>query len=331
MTDAMGIHEAAEAISRMDGLMGALTGEPVESKEEAEAPEAEAPEPEAKETEPQKAEAAEAPAEGEADKEATEAKEESESTEPAEKPKAYKVNVNGQEMEVDEKELLQGYQRQADYTRKTQEVAAKEREVSAKAEALESQYGTTIETLLAVAQEALGVTGAPDISLLDSDPVAYMKAKEQHERFQSLISGIAQQREVEKQRADYEFQQRTQAQIHEEHRALLDKLPEWRDPNKAKAEKAELTNYLTKNGYPPEMVNSIARAQDVVIARKAMLYDKLMASKTEVKAKLEKAPVKVEKPGTKASNQTGRTGELESRFRRSGKIDDLASLLAARL
>lgn len=41
-----------------------------------------------------------------------------------EAPATYKVKVDGQEVDVPIEELLSGYQRQADYTRKTQEVAA---------------------------------------------------------------------------------------------------------------------------------------------------------------------------------------------------------------
>ena len=39
-------------------------------------------------------------------------------------PQTYKVKVNGQEMDVPLEELLNGYQRQSDYTTKTQELAA---------------------------------------------------------------------------------------------------------------------------------------------------------------------------------------------------------------
>lgn len=43
-------------------------------------------------------------------------------------PQTYKVKVDGQELEVPLDELLNGYQRQADYSRKTQEVAAMRRQ-----------------------------------------------------------------------------------------------------------------------------------------------------------------------------------------------------------
>lgn len=47
---------------------------------------------------------------------------EEEHKEPEEEPK-YKVTVDGQEVEVTQEELLRGYMRQSDYTRKTQQLA----------------------------------------------------------------------------------------------------------------------------------------------------------------------------------------------------------------
>jgi len=71
------------------------------------------------------------------------------STEVPEEP-GYVVKVDGEEQQVTLEELQQGYQRQADYTRKTQEIAA-ERERLAQAEAivsaLEYDPAGTLDTL----------------------------------------------------------------------------------------------------------------------------------------------------------------------------------------
>ena len=63
------------------------------------------------------------------EEEATEEVEETEETdeevevEEEVEPETYKVKVNGEEFEVDIDELKAGYQRQSDYTRKSQELA----------------------------------------------------------------------------------------------------------------------------------------------------------------------------------------------------------------
>lgn len=58
------------------------------------------------------------------------------STEVPEEP-GYVVKIDGEEQQVSLEELQNGYQRQADYTRKTQEIAA-ERERLLQAEAIVS-------------------------------------------------------------------------------------------------------------------------------------------------------------------------------------------------
>ena len=48
---------------------------------------------------------------------------------------SYTVTIDGEQMDVSQSELINGYQRQADYTRKTQELAT-ERERLAQGEAI---------------------------------------------------------------------------------------------------------------------------------------------------------------------------------------------------
>jgi len=67
---------------------------------------------------------------------------------PVETPEArtYTVKVDGQTTEVSEDELVNGYQRQADYTRKTQELAAERTQSTAILEALQNDpQGTLLQ------------------------------------------------------------------------------------------------------------------------------------------------------------------------------------------
>ena len=64
--------------------------------------------------------------------------------------KPVKLNVAGEEIDVPLKEALAGYQRQADYTRKTQELAEQRRQVqfaAALQEALQNDPASTVELL----------------------------------------------------------------------------------------------------------------------------------------------------------------------------------------
>ncbi len=64
--------------------------------------------------------------------------------------KSVKLNVAGEEVDVPLKEALAGYQRQADYTRKTQELSEQRKQVqfgAALQEALQNNPGDTLEML----------------------------------------------------------------------------------------------------------------------------------------------------------------------------------------
>ena len=70
---------------------------------------------------------------------------------------AYTIKVDGEEQEVSLEELRDGYQRQSDYTRKTQELASERRrlqQAEAIVQSLESDPDGTIKAL----SEAFGVT-----------------------------------------------------------------------------------------------------------------------------------------------------------------------------
>ena len=77
------------------------------------------------------------------------------STDGGESPQLYTIKVDGQEQQVTLEELQSGYQRQADYTRKTQEIAKRAQRLSqaeALAVALERDPHGTLEAL----QQAYG-------------------------------------------------------------------------------------------------------------------------------------------------------------------------------
>ena len=104
-----------------------------------------------------------------ADSESTEAEEDQDESQ------SFEVTVNGVKSQVDETELIAGYQRQADYTRGTQEVAEMKKEHNNAItlwEALEEDYAGTVQRLMA----RQNITG--DIApKADQDMEALIEAK----------------------------------------------------------------------------------------------------------------------------------------------------------
>lgn len=91
----------------------------------------------------------------------------------------YSVVVGGKEERVSLDDLQKSYMRQADYTRKTQEVAAQRNELQQMfmlQRALENDPRTTLATLASALGVDLG-QGAPAVSEVDDDPIAALTAK----------------------------------------------------------------------------------------------------------------------------------------------------------
>ena len=147
------------------------------------------------------------------------------STEVPEEP-GYVVKIDGEEQQVSLEELQNGYQRQADYTRKTQEIAA-ERERLLQAEAilyaLEKYPVGTLDTLARSFNVNNPVTNQIDDSEYEQDPTERKLAE--------LENKIAAQEQV----------QRVQ-KIEREVNTLQEKYGEF--------DRQELLNHALKNGIP---------------------------------------------------------------------------------
>ena len=140
----------------------------------------------------------------------------------------YTVKIGGEEHQVTLEELQNGYQRQADYTRKTQEVAAeKERLQQAEAivSALEYDPHGTLQTLARSYNVDYGI---PQQSQNNDD-------YEEVDPVQSKIS------ELENKIARQEQAQRVQ-QVEREVKTLQEKYGEF--------DRQELLNHALKNGIP---------------------------------------------------------------------------------
>ena len=101
------------------------------------------------------------------------------------------------------------------------------------------------------------------------------------------------------------------------------------DPVKGRQETAALTRYLIDTGYRQEELSRLVDHRDFVLARKAMLYDRLMANREKVKETVAALP-RVQKPGTARGSRTGaaeRRAKLMTRLERSGRTEDAARLI----
>ncbi|MNJ22499.1 hypothetical protein D3C77_168700 [compost metagenome] len=164
--------------------------------------------------------------------------------------------------------------------------------------------------------------------LRESDPIEFLRQQHLYQQRQALY----QQNMVDQQRLAEQFQTE-QAQAHQSYLTaqrdeLLAKLPDWKDEAKATAEKAAISKFLQEQGFGDEDISSIADHRHVLIARKAMLYDQLMANAKVQAKKVQEAPQRVVKPGvTSNGNPDGRSSAAK-RHEKNGTVETGAAVFA---
>ena len=105
--------------------------------------------------------------------------------------KVIKLQVDGEEVVVPVKEALAGYQRQADYTRKTQELSEQRKQVefaAALAQSLQEDPATTLQAL----QQHYGVVAQPEVEEQWMDP-----AEKQFRSLEQRIAAFEQQKAMD--------------------------------------------------------------------------------------------------------------------------------------
>lgn len=247
-------------------------------------------------------------------------------------PQTFTVKIDGKEVQVPLSELLNGYQRQSDYTKKTMEASQQRKEADAvvqQAQQERQEYHSKLERMAAQLEGALEQQSQIDWNaLIESDPVEYLKQQQLFQQRQALYQQNAQERQKLIQQHQTEQAQAHQSYLAEQQDNLLAKLPDWKDDAKAAAEKAAISEFLQKQGFEAEDISSIADHRHVIVARKAMLYDQLMAKANVQAKKVQEAPQRVVKPGvTTNGNADGRTTAAKQHAAK-GTVESAAAVFA---
>jgi hypothetical protein len=245
-----------------------------------------------------------------------------------EEPELFTVKIDGKEAKVTREELLNGYQRQADYTRKTMEAAAQRQAAEQDAQRIHQErqhYSQQLEQVALVLQANL--PAPPDERMLQTDPLTYVQQEKLYDnRVRQLQAILAEKQQADKQTA-WEMERQHQQMLTSARDRLLSDLPEWKDPEKARTGQRELADYMRTIGYSEQEIAAASDPRAVVGFRKAMLYDRLQASQPKVNQKLATAPRMV-KPGS-AGPAPDQAKALTQRVKRSGgrDMDAIARLI----
>jgi hypothetical protein len=244
----------------------------------------------------------------------------------------YRVKVDGQESEVSLDELVKGYQREADYTKKTQTLAEQRKAVEAERQTVEQakQLRDTYAQRLQIIEQALRsqTQGENLDELKETDPIGYaVKVAERSENEKRLYAIRAEQARIAQMQQSEQAQQLSQV-VSQEADKLSKVLPEYADPQKGETIRKSIRSYAESVGFSADELSKVYDSRAVLTLYKAMQYDKLMQNKGEVNKKLNQAP-KMLRPGVgkpQGSLEAEKTKRLRQQFKQSGKVSDAAKL-----
>jgi hypothetical protein len=249
--------------------------------------------------------------------------------EPQQTPK-YRVKVDNDEVEVDVDELIKGYSRTSDYTRKTQQLAEQRKAIEAEkvkieeASKLRDQYAQRLQVI----EQVLAQSPQEDLAALkETDPIGYaVKMAEQVER-EKQLAAVRQERAQLAQRQQAEQQARLQAQIVQEAERLRTAIPDLADEAKGEVVRKEIKDFARSIGFSEQELAQVYDHRAVVTLYKAMQYDKLQKSKPATAKRVAEAP-KTLRPGTTQQSDPKQdvVKKLKGQLRKTGKQRDAAKL-----
>jgi hypothetical protein len=242
------------------------------------------------------------------------------------------VKVDGQDVKVTLAEALAGYQRTADYTRKTQEVAEARKAVDteiAQARAHREQYANVLK----VVQERIGPesqepTAEQWDTLQRENPDQFAIEWAQSQRRQQARDTVKREQDRIAGEQQQEAVATLQKHVGEQRELLLAALPDWKEPTKAEAGMKAIREYGAKLGFSEAELDQAYDHRMIVAVDKARRYDALMAKQAATRRKVAQAPTMPD-PGTRTRKDPKQADREAARtnFKRSGKIDDAVSLM----
>ena len=255
---------------------------------------------------------------------------------PAEQPdptssRKFKVTVKGEDgadltQEVDEKELVAGYQRHADYSRKTAELARREEQaveiVRAKVSEAQNHYVQQAQMAQALVARLAGLRSPEEmLELSRQDPAAYVAEQARQQQVHSMIAGLQNQWQQEQFRAQQDRQEALQQSFARCWGVLGQK-----GIDKPKLQ--HIFETVSKDyGISQDRFATLNDPAVVMVMKDAVAYRELQKKKSEVTQKAAAAPRLPQKsPVPRADTQDKKRVERLRSGR--GSRDDLAAFIA---
>lgn len=246
----------------------------------------------------------------------------------------YTVRVNGEELQVPLPDLIQGYSRTADYTRKTQDLAEQRKAFEAEAQTLRAQRQSYDQALGEVQHALQALTPTePNWNDLRASlkPEDYSRAvdtwREQSRRLEAVKA--ERQRNAEQMAQDATKQAETIRR--QEFDRLHNAVPEWvTDRQKAQTELTGLVEFAKTRGFSDDELKTVVDHRAWLLLRDAKRWQDAQKGIAAVKQKTQTTPKTLTpgQPVTREAAQTEAQKAAAAKLRKTGRVTDAAALIA---
>jgi len=239
------------------------------------------------------------------------------------------VKIDGKEEQVTLKEALAGYQRQADYSKKTAYAAELRKQADAELQQVMTERAQYAQ-LLGALQEQLqqSVQAEPDWQrLYAEDPLEYVRQKDLYRENNERLQAAA----VEQQRVMSLMQQQNaqqvQQMVQEGRSTLHEKFPAWKNPERWEKDRVAIRNYaVSKLGFTEEQVSQVYMPAAVEAVYKAMKYDELMSKRPQPQPQNGPRPMRAGTPQSAPGRRTSEITKAKQALARTGSVRDAAKI-----
>ncbi|NTB86853.1 hypothetical protein [Agrobacterium tumefaciens] len=226
-------------------------------------------------------------------------------------------------------EMKKGYLRQADYTRKTQELALEREKLGTMEQAkvdIRKQSLGEIENI----KRQLAVKYKYDFNinwqqLAQDDPYEYAQKKEEYASFEQNVQQLHQLETAMKTENDRVEQETFTANQHRARTELVEKYPEFANKETATPILQGMTKFLKDQGFTKQEIEGIADSRILSVLYTAYKAQTTAKAVPQAKAAIATKP-KITKPSAKPHGNS-KVEQTRNKFEQTGSIDDAAALI----
>ena len=226
-------------------------------------------------------------------------------------------------------------EREAVLTRRSQEAAEARNAFQAERQAAVAQRTEYLQSLqkmmVLAAPEAAALENVDWVQVQAQSPAEYTRLHALREGMRARLGQIdAQFQQAQQQLAGLQQQQLAE-HVSREVAALNERWPDFADAAKGPVLRKELSTYLRSGGFTPQELDTAYDHRLVLLATKAMLYDRQLGLAAAADAKRNNTAPQVRAPGNSQDNDRGPQGRLRDKANRLGRtnsVRDAGSLIA---